>query len=62
MSEVIEVIKEMIGDVPQYKFAQQVGIDPTILSAILNGRRGISKEVAKKLSAHSGKPLEEFLK
>ena len=61
MSEVVEVVREMIGDTPQYKFAQLVGIDPTILSAILNGRRGISKEVAKKLSAYSGRPLEDFL-
>lgn len=60
--DTIKIIREIMADMKQYQFAEIVGIDHTVLSAVLNGRREVSKDMAKKLSLFSGRHLEDFIK
>lgn len=45
----------------QTKIAKKIGVTPQLINQILNGKRPITWEVAKKLSEISGKPPFAFM-
>lgn len=62
LTEIADLVREIMGDTKQNKFARILEVDQTSISAILNCRRPPSIDVAKKLANYSGLPLEKFIK
>lgn len=60
-NEIARLVREIRGDRSQSQFAEITGIHKNVLSDIETGRRDPSKDVARKLSLYSGRPLEAFI-
>ena len=58
--QILEYLLEQ-RDVSQYRLAKDGVVNQGTLSSILAGKRGISKELAKKLSDYFGVSVEMFL-
>ena len=48
-------------DISAYRLAKDLGVSQGNLSAVLHGKRGISKDLAKKLAEYFGASLELFI-
>lgn len=49
-------------DVTQSKLAEQIGVSPSLLNEVINGKRGVSAELALMLEAAIGVPADVWLK
>lgn len=56
-----EVLREQIGDMSVGKFAKHLGVSRVAVSRLLNGKSGVSAEMALKLSEALGTSPELWL-
>ena len=60
--KVRQIRQELPGKVTQQQFGKLLGIAPSVISDVENGKRTPSKHLAKKLAELTGYPAENFIK
>jgi addiction module HigA family antidote len=56
-----EILREQMGEMPVHELARHLGVSRVTLSRLLNGRSGVSAEMALKLSDAFGTSPELWL-